>query len=78
MTRDPICGMEVDEQTDRYKTDYNGKTYLFCSTVCLESFQKNPSQYLKKRGIIARFLDWVAKGNKKEFHDTPPSCCGHT
>jgi len=76
MTRDPVCNMMVDGQTARYNADYDGNTYLFCSAACKEDFLKNPAQYLKKRGIIARFLDWIAKGNKEKFHDTPPSCCG--
>ncbi len=30
MQIDPICGMQVDENTAQYKTDYKGKTYYFC------------------------------------------------
>ncbi|MEM3056116.1 MAG: YHS domain-containing protein, partial [Candidatus Bathyarchaeia archaeon] len=31
MARDPVCGMEVDEKTTRYKSTYEGETYYFCS-----------------------------------------------
>ncbi len=45
--KDPVCGMEVD-QTTEYKTDYNGKTYYFCSAECKETFESNPRKYAKK------------------------------
>ena len=31
MQIDPICGMQVDENTAQYKTEYKGKTYYFCA-----------------------------------------------
>jgi YHS domain-containing protein len=33
MQIDPICGMQVDENTAQYKTEYNGKTYYFCALI---------------------------------------------
>jgi Cu2+-exporting ATPase len=45
--KDPVCGMEVD-QTTEYKTDYNGKTYFFCSVRCKATFESNPRKYAKK------------------------------
>jgi YHS domain-containing protein len=39
--------MEVDEQSAKYKSDYKGKTYYFCNKMCKESFEKNPTKYLK-------------------------------
>jgi len=46
MLKDPVCGMEVDQSTE-YKTDYNGKTYYFCSARCKETFESNPRKYVK-------------------------------
>jgi Cu+-exporting ATPase len=43
---DPICGMEVQENTAAAKYAYNGRTYLFCSVPCLEKFKADPEKYL--------------------------------
>ncbi|MFW6117050.1 MAG: YHS domain-containing protein [Thermoproteota archaeon] len=40
MAIDPVCGMEVDEQEAKYKTEYKGKTYYFCAEMCKEKFEK--------------------------------------
>ena len=39
MTRDPICDMEVDEQTAEFKSEYGSQTYYFCSEECKEQFE---------------------------------------
>jgi Cu+-exporting ATPase len=46
-TKDPVCGMDVDPSTAKYKLDHSGKTYYFCSTHCLGKFRANPQRYLK-------------------------------
>lgn len=45
MVRDPVCGMDVDERTARFKSEYMGKTYYFCCRSCKETFDKNPAKY---------------------------------
>jgi len=45
MTKDPICGMNVDEKTAKYKSEHMGKTYYFCSQVCKTTFDNNPMEY---------------------------------
>ncbi|NWG09054.1 MAG: YHS domain-containing protein [Nitrososphaerales archaeon] len=47
MAKDPICGMDVDEKKAKFKSDYQGKTYYFCSTTCKSTFDKNPRKYIK-------------------------------
>lgn len=42
---DPVCGMVVRENDD-LKYEYNGKTYYFCSKICLDKFKDNPEKYL--------------------------------
>ncbi|MGB9728084.1 MAG: YHS domain-containing protein [Nitrososphaeria archaeon] len=49
MVRDLVCGMEVDPKKTKYKLDYDGNTYYFCSESCLKSFQQNPSNYVTKK-----------------------------
>ena len=46
--KDPVCGMEVDEQQAKGKSEYQGKTYYFCSTGCKQRFDQNPQQYAGK------------------------------
>jgi Cu+-exporting ATPase len=38
--------MEVDPQTAKYKTTYEGQEYFFCAQSCLTRFQNNPRNYL--------------------------------
>ena len=46
MAIDPVCNMEVDEKTAKFKTDYQGKTYYFCAPGCKKQFEKDPGKYL--------------------------------
>ncbi|MGB9773029.1 MAG: YHS domain-containing protein [Bacteroidota bacterium] len=48
MVRDPVCGMQLDEQKANEKSEYQGKSYFFCSSSCKAAFDKNPSSYIKK------------------------------
>lgn len=47
MAEDPVCGMQVDEKTAKYKTIHGGKTYYFCAPSCKAEFEKNPRKYVK-------------------------------
>lgn len=46
MTKDPVCGMNVDEKKAATAV-YGGKTYYFCSAKCKETFEKAPAKYDK-------------------------------
>lgn len=46
MAKDPVCGMEVDPSSAKYKSLYKGKVYHFCSRHCKEAFDKDPEYYL--------------------------------
>src|SRR5262249_32626391 len=43
---DPVCHMEVDIATARYKADLDGVTYYFCAASCKAPFLKGPDDYL--------------------------------
>ncbi len=45
MAKDPICGMNVDEKTAKFKSDHMGKTYYFCSQMCKTTFDEDPARY---------------------------------
>ena len=48
MAIDPICKMEVDEKTAKYKSEYEGETYYFCAPGCKKEFDDNPEKYTNK------------------------------
>ena len=43
---DPICNMDVDEQTAKFKSGYKGETFYFCAPGCKKSFDENPQKYV--------------------------------
>ena len=45
---DPVCGMTVDPETSKHRSDYRGFTYYFCSAGCRTKFAAAPEQYLDK------------------------------
>lgn len=47
MAKDPVCNMNVDEETAEYKTTYDGKTYYFCALGCKKAFEADPQKYLE-------------------------------
>jgi len=48
MAKDPVCGMDVDEEKAAAKVEHKGTTYYFCSESCRDKFKQNPDQYLSK------------------------------
>lgn len=47
MEKDPVCDMDVEPGTAAGKSDYQGKTYYFCSPGCKKAFDKEPGKYVK-------------------------------
>ncbi len=54
MAKDPVCAMEVDEQTTKWTSTYEGKRYSFCSAGCKERFDKDPERFLLDRDVLGR------------------------
>ena len=46
---DPVCGMTVEPETSAGEYDFEGQTYYFCSTGCLNKFKQNPTSFLKEK-----------------------------
>jgi P-type Cu+ transporter len=42
---DPVCHMQVDQNTAAAVSEHQGKRYYFCSKGCKEKFDRNPGQY---------------------------------
>lgn len=45
MAIDPVCKMDVNEETAEHKTEYEGKTYYFCAAGCKSTFEENPKKF---------------------------------
>jgi len=48
MAKDPVCGMTVDPDNAKYKSEYEGKEYYFCNKHCKMQFDEDPSKYLDR------------------------------
>ncbi len=46
--KDPVCGMDVDPSTSKYKFNDAGNSYFFCSAGCLDKFRADPIKWLNK------------------------------
>lgn len=44
---DPVCGMQVDPETAAASSEYEGRTYYFCSQGCKQKFDQNPQEYTR-------------------------------
>ena len=70
MAEDPVCGMTVDEKkakSESLRSDYQGKTYYFCSRQCKEHFDSAPEDYLAETEISAGRHH--APGHEEHRHD---------
>ena len=47
MSKDLVCGMNVDESS-KFKLEYQGKMYYFCSQMCKATFDKHPAVYASR------------------------------
>jgi len=50
MAKDPVCGMDVDPHTAKFRADHGGRTYYFCAAGCRTKFIADPERYLGKDG----------------------------
>jgi YHS domain-containing protein len=50
MAKDPVCGMNVEEDNAAATSIYKDKTYYFCSTHCKVNFDKEPEKYTEESG----------------------------
>ena len=45
---DPVCKMEVDMKSAKYKSAYEDKTYYFCAPGCKKKFDDDPEKFIGK------------------------------
>ena len=46
---DPVCGMTVDPQAAKYRSNHDGRPYYFCSAGCKVKFERDPKHYLEPK-----------------------------
>jgi YHS domain-containing protein len=46
MQTDPVCGMQVDEQSAAAQSVFKDKTYFFCARSCKNKFEQSPQEFL--------------------------------
>jgi Cu+-exporting ATPase len=44
--KDPVCGMSVDPASAKFKAEFSGATYFFCSPACRDKFVADPRRYV--------------------------------
>ena len=47
MTKDPVCGMNVDDKKPEFQAQYAGRKYVFCSEECRKEFEEKPEEYVE-------------------------------
>lgn len=46
MAKDPVCGMEVDQNKAGGSSAYKEQTYYFCGKKCKKAFDEVPEKYV--------------------------------
>ena len=44
--RDPVCGMMVDVDPAKHKSEFQGAWFYFCCAGCQQTFDKQPDKYM--------------------------------
>ena len=71
---DPVCGMEVELDSNSQSSLHMGRHYYFCAECCLSVFLKNPDKYSRPKGPVGRFLQHLVRANVKAFGRAGPPC----
>ena len=49
--KDPVCGMQIEEGDAAGESQYEGRTYYFCSPGCKEQFDADPTRFITNSEI---------------------------
>jgi Cu+-exporting ATPase len=49
VSTDLVCGSPVNADNPRYFTEYDGRTYVFCSAECKGRFDDHPDHFIQQR-----------------------------
>jgi len=42
-----VCGAVLDEKTVKFKINFEGERYYFCSAGCRKKFKRHPKKFVK-------------------------------
>lgn len=45
---DPVCGVMIESDTAGARSEFEGRTYFFCSTDCAREFERNPAEIVER------------------------------
>lgn len=62
---DVVCGMTIDSDTAAGQSQFEGRTFYFCSTQCKRQFDADPSRYAGNSTSVADRADTL------ERHEPP-------
>ena len=51
--KDPVCGMQVEEEREAGTSERAGRAYYFCSAGCKAKFDEDPERYAGEEGAGA-------------------------
>lgn len=76
--KDPVCGMKLKAEEAKFKSEYKGTTYYFCSADCKAKFDKEPEKYVvkpahKPMAICCALGEEIMKNAKVEKKETEKS-----
>lgn len=72
LTKDPVCGMEIEPSATANQTVYRGIRYFFCSEQCLQRFLGNPRLYVGEPGWKAPKQEGVELIKKRRLRLASP------
>jgi Cu+-exporting ATPase len=64
--KDPVCGMEVDTETARFKTERDGQMFYFCSKNCYDEFMGKKNKEAEARHQHLHEIG-IAKGKTEKI-----------
>ena len=76
LTKDPVCGMNVDPAKPAATVEHAGRKYFFCSTRCAERFRREPERFLLAAGPVRP--QQVSHKHAPEPEKTPARASGQT
>ena len=63
--KDPVCGMMIDRDTAADTSQYQGRTFYFCSAECKRQFDAAPDRFADTASSMADRADTL------ERHEPP-------
>lgn len=78
--RDPICGMNVNPEDNKYPFEFNGLTYYFCCQGCYDKFVKDPEGRSKAKDLVCGMTPnpattkWMLKHEGEKYYFCNEGC----